>query len=137
MAKHKIFEVSLRVFKEKAKARLEEAAQILHNKIVENATLVDHTLKDLAKLGHPYSVKNPNNPHSPEYLIHEQTGNLKGNIEIARSEKGFKISVGVDSVKVPYIAPLILGTARMIPRDFLTGSFDEVLPEIRKVFERK
>ncbi len=137
MAKAKIFAVSLRVFKEKAKVRLKEAAEVLQDKMIENASLVDHTLKDLAAMGHPYSVQNSANPHSPPYMIHTQTGNLKENIELNTSPKGFRVSVGVDEDKVPYIAPLILGTERMIARDFITGSYDEVLPELRKIFEKE
>lgn len=133
----KVFQASLRVFKKKAKARLEEAANVLEEKMIENASLTDHTLKDLARLGHPYSVRNPANPHDPPYLIHEQTGNLKNNIERTRSPKGFKISVGVDEDKVFYIPYLILGTSKMIPRNFIEETFNEVLPEMRKIFGRK
>lgn len=136
MAQPKLFSSSLRVFKEKAKARLQEAADLLEMKMKDNASLTDHTLKDLADLGHPYSVRDPNNPHSPPYLIHEQTGNLKNNIEQFKSEKGFRISVGVDENKVFYIPYLILGTEKMISRDFITETFNEVLPEIRKIFAR-
>ncbi len=132
-----IFRASLRVFKEKAKARMNEAAELLKDKIIENASLTDHTLKQLAAMGHPYSVRDPRNPHNPPYQIHTQTGDLKDNIEVSTSPKGFRISVGVDEDKVFYIPYIINGTRVMIARDFITGSFDEILPEMQKVFKRK
>jgi hypothetical protein len=132
-----VFRASLRVFKEKAKARMREAAEILMDKIIENASLTDHTLQQLAAMGYPYSVRDPQNPHNPPYQIHTQTLTLRNNIEISTSPKGFRVSVGVDEDKVFYIPYLINGTSKMIARDFITGSFDEVLPEMQKVFKRK
>ncbi len=133
----KVFQASLRVFKEKAKARLNEAAEVLKDKMIDNASLTDHTLKQLAAMGHPYSVRDPQNPHSPPYQIHTQTGDLKESIEITTSPKGFRVSIGVDEDKVFYIPYIINGTSKMIARDFITGSFDEILPEIQKIFRRK
>lgn len=131
----KLFQVSLRVYKRKVLAQLEMAADIVEEKMVENASLTDHTLKDLAKLGHPYSLRNTANPHDPPYLVHEQTGNLKSSIERTSSPKGFRVSIGVDEDKVPYLPYLILGTSKMIARDFITESFNEVLPQLRKLFK--
>lgn len=143
MSKIDLFDITQKKLKEVTKERLLEAAEVLKDKMVDNASLVDHTLKDLADMGHPYSVQNPANPHSPPYLIHMQTGNLVDNIEIVKKLKhGFfspyvRISVGVDESKVPYISSLIFGNRRMIARDFITGSYDEVLPEMKRIVRGK
>ncbi len=125
-----IFGRNLRVFSKKLKGGLREAAEILQEKMKENASLTDHTLKDLARMGHPYSVRNPNNPHEPPYLVHEQTGDLKNQIEITSSPKELSLVVGVDGDKVPYIAYIIHGTSKMIARNFLAESFTEALPDM-------
>ncbi len=136
-SREKIFGRDLRVFSKKLKSKLEKAAEVLQEKMKENASLTDHTLKDLAAMGHPYSLSNPANPHDPPYLIHEQTGTLKDNIEITSSPQKFRVTVGVDEDKVHYIPYLIYGTSKMIARDFLSGSFKEALPEMIDVMEEK
>lgn len=37
-------------------------------------TLQDHSLRSLALLGHPYGFKHPSEIHSPDVLIHAQSG---------------------------------------------------------------
>ncbi len=125
-----IFGRDLRVFSKTLKEGLMKSAEVLQEKMQENASLTDHTLKDLAAMGHPYSVRNPANPHDPPYLIHEQTGDLKNQIEITESPKGFSLTVGVDGDKVPYLPYLIHGTSKMIPRNFISESYREALPDM-------
>jgi hypothetical protein len=49
-------------------------AKRIEEEAVEGSSLSDHTLKDLARLGHPYAKRLPKGsaPH-PDYLIHHQT----------------------------------------------------------------
>ncbi len=135
VARENIFGPHLRVFKKKLVAKLEKAQEIVVERMRQNASLTDHTLKDLAAMGHPYSLRNSANPHDPPYLIHEQTGNLKEHIESEGSPKNFSFRIGVDEKAVPYLPYLILGTSKMIPRDFITESFNEVLPDLLKLFQ--
>lgn len=85
---------------------MREVAYVLDTEITKNIGIVDeHTIKELAKMGHPYSKNNadiklflntlknkygtsksiekrlseiPENPHDPYYLIHNQGGGLLG-----------------------------------------------------------
>jgi len=41
----------------------------------------------------------------------------------------------VDENKAPHVVHVIFGTKDMIARDFITGSFEEIRPEITKLYE--
>lgn len=108
---------------------IEEAANLVYAKVVENASLTDHTLDQLAKLGHPYSVRNFKRMHTPNFLVHAQSNRLMDNIKlIKRSETHYVINISKSDV--PYIDYVINGTRYMVARDFITGSFNEVKPSI-------
>ena len=47
-------------------------------------SLTDHSLKDLADMGHPYATRDPHNPHDPPEQVHTHSGDLlRGLKEIA------------------------------------------------------
>lgn len=125
-----------------ARAGLKEAATTLENQIIRNATLTDHTLKDLADLGHPYSKVAPFNPHpdKPDYLVHTQSGRLQDNIRQVKEGRD-AIAVGVNPGPViddngkQYLNDVIEGTSKMVGRNFIHESFNEVQEEIFKVIE--
>ncbi len=114
---------------------LQESADILEARIVENATLTDHSLEDLEKLGHPYAKRDPQKIHSPEYQVHVQDGDLAASIGQVKVGPG-KINVGVDESKAPHVQHVIQGTSTMIARDFVTGSFNEVRDDIRATMRK-
>ncbi len=114
---------------------MEKGRQILEAKIRENIVKDMHTLQWLAAHGHPYSAVNPNNPHPEKpYIIHEQTGNLLRAIRSGTRAKAgsAEVWVGIDESKAPYARWLIEGSPRMIARDFLSGSRDEVKGEVTR-----
>lgn len=114
---------------------LKEAADALEGKISENAGLTDHSLQELADLGHPYSKTNPKNIHRPKFKVHSQSGDLQSAIGQVKVGKD-KILVGVDASKAPHVQHVILGTSRMVARDFITGSFKQIEEELREIINK-
>jgi len=114
-----------------------DVANIIERSIREKASLTCHSLETLARMGHPYAVRDPRNPHSPPYLIHTQSGKLLNAIGQRLEETKDKITiyVGVDEDKAPHVQYLIFGTEKMISRDFISGAFNEVLDEIKAKFK--
>lgn len=118
-----------------AKKAVRKTANLLREKMVENASLTDHSLDELEKLGHPYAVRSPQGLHNPDFQLHMQSGKLSDNIEMAEvSDKEY--FVGVDEAKVPYIRHVLRGTQFMIARDFITGSLNEIRKKLNEVFAR-
>jgi len=113
-------------------ARLSVAGGIVESNVKRHAELTDHSLKELADMGHPYSPKYPaNTPHSDD-MVHQQSGTLYANIEKSEDLNLInpKVEIGVQESKVPYIADLITGTSKMRPRNFIGGAFKESLAEV-------
>ncbi len=110
--------------------RLDAAAKLaadeLEKTVKEFAQIEDHTLQDLADMGHPYSTRfgTDSGPH-PDEIVHRQSGKLYDNIEkvVRRSGRRLLIMCGVDENKVEYIKWLIDGSSIMRPRDFLGWSW--------------
>lgn len=110
----------------------------LYFTIRRNISRTCHSLKVLAGMGHPYSKKNPNNPHPEKpYIVHKQEGTLLSSLKT-----GFKVTstnfvgwVTIDEsiVKPPAVRSVLFGSKRMIGRDFMTGSLNEVSPQMPKV----
>jgi len=114
--------------------RVQEAADVLEKEVKFNISATCHSLKALAKLGHPYSVMNPHNPH-PErpWLVHTQTHRLLGSIRKGFKRTGFRLMswIGIDETKAtgcPYARAVLFGTPRMIGRDFMGESLKIVRP---------
>lgn len=99
-----------------ARKGLGDAADKVEERLKENTGLVDHTLKQLAALGHPYGRRNPQEIHDPPWLVHRQTGNLQDHIRIIKENSDI-YDIGVDPI-VPYLDKVIEGSALMVPRDF-------------------
>lgn len=108
--------------------------------LTKNITLTDHSLEDLASLGHPYSKRHgPQGMrlHEPSYQVHTQSGELLGAkksfVIPARIAGGELVSgavIGLDENKAKHAVYVIFGTSRgqggMVPRPVLSGSRDEV-----------
>lgn len=113
-----------------------DVRKVLNDKIRENISLTDYSLKDLSLMGHPYAKRH--GPfgmqiHDPYYQVHMQSGDLADSqysgIEEATFNKGTVRAfayVGLDENKAPHALNVIYGTSKMIPRPVLIGSRDEV-----------
>lgn len=121
-----------RRFDRAIKINVKKATEKVYKRTLKNCGLTCHSLERLAKMGHPYSVMNPNNPHSPVYLVHKQTGNLRNSIQ--RNTENFPNKstgyISINEEQAHYASYVILGTSKMIPRDFLTGSLDEMRNQV-------
>jgi hypothetical protein len=133
-------------------ASMNVAGDVLENKVLEKAALTDHSLKDLAKMGHPYGYKSGDSmkigdkskmtgstdsgPH-PDEFVHRQSSNLYNNIERVVELEGDRaiVAVGVDEKKVYYLPYLIHGTSKMRPRDFLGHAWVEVRETVIKIIK--
>lgn len=107
---------------------LNKAAERVEERLTQNADLTDHTLDDLARLGHPYSRAHPQKIHDPDFLVHTHTGRLRDAIRITRESKD-AIAIGVDPVQVPYFTDVVEGNTKMIARDFPFGTLVELIDE--------
>lgn len=108
----------------------------LREAISKNISLTDHTLEDLAAMGHPYAAAHPANPHRPEYQVHSQSGQMLGGLISGTSDASFNASgvtaeayAGITDA-VDYALFVIFGTSKMVPRDFLTGSLEEIRDQV-------
>lgn len=114
----------------KMNKRLSIAGEIVNQSVTSQASLTDHTLDQLAKMGHPYSTRYAvgNGPHGDDSLVHVQSGTLKQNIvKNENLNTGISsVEVGVSEDSVPYISDLITGTPKMRPRNFLGEGFSKV-----------
>jgi hypothetical protein len=121
-----------RRFLEGVNRDMRKVASLLDSKVMSRISLGDHSLDDLAALGHPYARRAPQAIHDPQYAVHTQSGELLASkfsgTEDATVTGGGKLTaeayVGV-SESVDHALFVILGTSKMIPRDFLTGSLEE------------
>jgi len=137
MARRPLVRLVTRVVK-KMKEGLSDSAKLLENKVRENAGLTDHKLDALEKLGHPYSVRDTQSIHEPDFQVHKQTGRLDASIAV-KEVRGQKdtIFVGVDDDAAPYVRHVIRGTSFMVARDFITGSFNEINDQLTRIFASK
>ena len=123
-------------FLQEVNVDMEKSELILKSKIKENISNTDYTLADLRRMGHPYARKNPNPPHTPEYIVHRQSGKMlqglksgtvKANVTSGKLEA--EAFAGIDD-SVDHAKYVVFGTSKMIPRDFLRGSLGEVSEKI-------
>ena len=119
---------------------LTSSVDLLSKGVKKNIGLTCHSLERLAEMGHPYAVRNPFNPHpgGPVYLVHKQSGNLissmRSGVTHLPGSGVYTGYVGVDETEAPYARYVIMGTRKMVARNFLTGSLDEVRDEIFNKF---
>lgn len=112
-------------------------SEMMDDEVTKNISLTDHTIKDLAKLKHPYSAANPRQLHDPNYLVHTQSGGLldakqsgSGGASIEDGTLKATAFVLLDPGKAEYATYVIYGTSKMIPRPVLQESRDNVVPEV-------
>jgi hypothetical protein len=117
----------------KMNIKLAAAGVIVETAVKNQASLTDHTLKQLADMGHPYSRRygSGTGPHGDDSLVHSQSGKLLANIEKNENLNTIHsvVEVGVSEDKVPYIKDLITGIKQR-PRNFIGKAFRNSLGEI-------
>lgn len=115
----------------------------LDSQVTENISLRDHSPKDLAALGHPYASRHGNRGiaiHDPYWQVHVQSGKLlsskKSGVDEADISDSGKMTAsawcGVDEHIAPHALDVFWGTSKMIPRDFLGGSLEQIRGEAYK-----
>ena len=76
--------------------------------------------------------------HDPEYLVHKQSGELRSSFysnNFQRPFTGEHVHVaGVSEAVAPHAKFVIMGTSKMVPRDFLGGTLQEKAQEMRDEF---
>jgi HK97 gp10 family phage protein len=113
------------------------AADLLEKKVKERISLTCHSLRDLARMGHPYRKGAPDDvPHRDDF-VHQQSGKLISNVEKIVTNKNNRITgaVGVDEKKVKYIKYLTYGTSRMRVRDPLGHVWQENKETVLKIIK--
>jgi len=122
--------------------QMKKISKLMDEQVQKNASLTDHSLQDLKMLGHPYSKRNPQKLHEPDFLVHKQSGKLleskySGIKEASISLFQLKASayVGFDKNIAPHAVFVIFGTSRSLPsgvksgmvaRDVLSGSVKQI-----------
>ena len=125
---------------------IREMADELEQRMYDNVSLEDHTLKELNLLGNPYGKKHPQEIHNPAYLVHTQHSPSSGNkigsdlIDALRVNivNQYRIQVGFDESIAPHVRDVYWGTTKatgMRGRDFIEGSFQEVQEEFKEIGE--
>lgn len=129
-------------FLEQVNEDMAAARDVLAGRIRRNISLTDHSLSDLRDLGHPYSRKAPGSLHQPQYLVHSQSGRMVAGMisgTTPASVSGRKLVAeawaGVGD-EVEHAAFVELGTSKMVPRPFLSGSLKEVQGDILNTLSR-
>ena len=83
-------------------------------------SLSDHTLKDLADMGHPYSARNPFPIHDPIEQVHEQSGALRAGLEAVRPVVDRdSVTAYVRNNTQPLDTYIQVGTRYMIARPYM------------------
>lgn len=129
-------------FLKRVNVQMEKISKLLDTAVTKNMSLTDHSLKDLADMGHPYSRRHPMTIHSPKWAVHTQSGKLLESKEsgtkdasIIGGELKASAYAGLNSYVAPHADDVIYGTSRMVPRDFLTGSLEQVRAEAQAILK--
>ena len=123
-----------------------KVSKIMDKAVTKNISLKDHSLKDLAQMGHPYAKRHgpEGSPiHDPYWLVHTQSGELLASKEagvegasIAFGKLKSAAYVKFDENKAPHAWNVVYGTSRMIPRPVLLLSVDDIKDEAFKLIHR-
>lgn len=119
--------------RERMDNRLRNAGGFLLESVQANASLTDHSLLDLAAMGHPYGKgKDPMKAPHPDYQLHIQSGNLYDHIKSweHRNKDITMVEVGVDKDECPEVEE-IYNAERMRTRPFLEKTLELSVGEIK------
>jgi len=130
--------LSEKLFRKAMKKAIKAGGEVLDKEIIKNISLICHSLEDLKRMGHPYGKKpRPGRmpiPHTPKWLVHMQTGDLRKSFfsEDIEERQLFSHVAGVDPSIAPHARYVILGTSIMIQRDFLYESLMTAKVDIKE-----
>lgn len=112
---------------------IDDAADMLFAEMQELTALIDHSLDDLRRMGHPYRRRAPQgNPHS-DWIVHNQNGDLvEGLGRSAIMLRKNKIEVNITS-RAKHTWYLLLGTSKMRPRDFVSAAMINREDEVERI----
>lgn len=127
---------------------MKEVGALLDTQVTENLSLSDHSLKDLAALGHPYAARygtsKAESLHSPYFQVHRQSGRLlaakfSGTKEAQISLGVLQASafVGLNESVAEHAVFVVYGTSKMIPRPILQGSRDQIIGQAQTVIRTR
>lgn len=122
-------------FLEEVNKDMHSVRELLYTTVISNISKTD------SHEGHPYA-RGGVNPHNPPYSVHMITGNLVNSvysfINEARVNDGklqASAVVGVDG-NLDYAKYVLFGTSKMVPRNFLIGSREEIKNEAIEILSR-
>lgn len=154
-----LFESIEDLVKECSETAIRKVAKVLEDKIRANIGLTDHTLLELEKLGHPYSLTNIGSDiagtsstgvlgHGP-FQVHIQRNVIRGSgggpgvlvdvlgTDFKNLKEQFVAIVGIEETSAAHVRWVVLGTRFMVARDFFAGTFLEVVEDLFDIFERE
>lgn len=119
---------------------MKKVEKVLDNEVKENISITDHSLADLARLGHPYARRGPSSSLShPLWQVHKQTGRLLSSkfsgvkeASITSGKLDASAFVGLNETKAPHALHVIFGTSKMIPRPVLEISKNNVMEDAKE-----
>jgi hypothetical protein len=101
---------------------------------VNHIKLTDHSLEDLARLGHPYSTRfGVDSFMHPDSEVHKQSGSVFESSRIVDSTSNGEVRTAIMCTSPHYIF-LRYGTRFMRMRDPGGAALGEALPDIKKRF---
>lgn len=131
-----------RRFVEEVNVDLQTVKTVVEGQLVENISLTDHSLRELARMGHPYSRRNAHPPHSPDFMVHTRSGELLRGIfssiapaSVSGGSLSGSVTVGL-SRGVQHAVHIVYGTSRMIPRDVVRGSGEQQRDNVFRILQR-
>lgn len=118
---------------------VEAAGRVLRDLVKQNISLTDHTLADLAAMGHPYARRHgsiqihrsgSNALANPENRVHTHTGRLVSSLRSGPTPNGLGYRVELDPKVAPHAAYVLSGTRLMLPRDVIADT--AAAPDVKR-----
>lgn len=115
---------------------VDQSAKVLLEEMKLLTSRIDHSLKQLEEMGHPYRQgEAPGNPH-PDWIVHLQSGRLQAGLKRLPPVVTTQSIMADLLSEAPYTWYLLLGTRRMRPRDFVSAAMITRGPEIERIFDQ-
>jgi hypothetical protein len=102
-----------------------------HGHCEDTISARDHSLAELAAMGHPYATRDPRNPHDPPQTVHVQSGALISGLQdgdVKATAKG--ATARVWNTEQPLDTWIQTGTPAMIARAYMEYVHDNFAAEI-------
>lgn len=118
-------------------AAMDLAADVVLDEMRKLTSLTDHSLSDLAGLGHPYAAQLPAGIPHEDYLVHIQNVTRGLNIKFRKTQVRatrnlVRVNLHNDSDHLWYV---VLGTRYMRPRDFVSAALINKTDEVGRIVE--